>query len=74
MLLIASSGSLIKRMLLQRSENAVAGFLSRQPFKIPVKDSSGMCDLLSVSKVSGHYKMFFVITDYLVNGNTIPSI
>jgi hypothetical protein len=35
MLLIASSGSLIKRMLLQRSENAVAGFLSRQPFKIP---------------------------------------
>ena len=39
-----------------------------------ISGCSGMCDLLSVSKVSGHYKMFFVITDYLVNGNTIPSI
>jgi hypothetical protein len=42
MLLIASSGRLTTRMLLQHSENAGAGILSRLSFKIPVKDSSGI--------------------------------
>jgi hypothetical protein len=42
MLLIAYSGRLTRRMLLQQSENAGAGVLSRQSFKIPVKDISGI--------------------------------
>jgi hypothetical protein len=35
MLLIGYSGSLLKRMLLQQSKNAGAGFLSNQPFSDP---------------------------------------